>query len=57
MSPTVTKFPKLPKLILFVKKHVFNMQIRKNRKKNRFIKLKSTRHLQALLLASVVLQI
>jgi hypothetical protein len=22
MSPTVTKFPKLPKFILFVKKHV-----------------------------------
>jgi hypothetical protein len=36
---------------------VFNMQIRKNSKKNRFIKLKSTRHLQALLLAAVVLQI
>jgi hypothetical protein len=30
MSPTVTKFPKLPKLILLVKKHVFNIQIRKN---------------------------
>jgi hypothetical protein len=33
------------------------MQIRKNSKKNRLIKLKSTRHLQALLLAAVVLQI
>jgi hypothetical protein len=52
MSPT-----KLPKLILFVKKHVFDMQIRKNSKKIRFIKLKSTGHLQALLLAAVVLQI
>jgi hypothetical protein len=31
VSPTVTtKFSKLPKLILFVKKHVFNMQIRNN---------------------------
>jgi hypothetical protein len=38
MSPTVTKIPKLPKLILFVKKHVFNMQIRKNNTKNSFYK-------------------
>jgi hypothetical protein len=39
VSPTVTKFPKLPKLILFVKKqHVFNMQIRKNSIKNSFYK-------------------
>jgi hypothetical protein len=38
MSPTVTKFPKLQKLIVFVKRHVFNMQIRKNRIKNSFYK-------------------
>jgi hypothetical protein len=30
VSPTVPKFPKLPKWILFVEKHVFNRQIRKN---------------------------
>jgi hypothetical protein len=39
VSPgTVTKFPKLPKLILFVKNHVFNTQIRKNNIKNWFYK-------------------
>jgi hypothetical protein len=38
VSPTVTKFLKLPKLILFVKKQVFNMQIRKNSIKNPFYK-------------------
>jgi hypothetical protein len=53
VSPTVTKFPKLPKLILFVKNmYVFNIQIRKNSIKTRFIKYKSTRHLQALLPAA-----
>jgi hypothetical protein len=47
----------MTKIDFICKKHAFNMQIRINSiKKTRFIKL-STRHLQALLPAAVVLQI